>query len=229
MAQEINYRDAVLERPDLALFRPPKWLNDRTIAFVMKLIEDDVQVRWLLLDPAVYAFVMLQCDFDDEEEVADLRKGLAFPGDRRVLATVINDAGSLHVGAGWHWSLLVYDVEANFARHYDSMGRSKNEARARQCAEKLRVCLGRPAVTFETVETPRQTNPYDCGAYALAVVRALMLGEGLAGVTPEAVAALRAEFARRARAMFGVGATPTKSKTRLNVSPYSGDDSTISS
>ena len=203
MAQEINYRDAVLERPDLALFRPPKWLNDRSIAFAMKLIEDDVQqVRWLLLDPAVYAFMMLQCDFDDEEEVADLRKGLAFPGGQRVLAAVINDVGSLHAGAGSHWSLLVYDVDANTARHYDSMGRSTNEARARQCAEKLRVCLGRPAVTFETVETPRQTNPYDCGAYALAVVRALMLGEDLAGVTPEAVAALRAAFAKRAGAMF---------------------------
>ena len=56
MAQEINYRDAVLERPDLALFRPPKWLNDRCIAFAMKLIEDDVQqVRWLLLDPVAVA------------------------------------------------------------------------------------------------------------------------------------------------------------------------------
>ena len=29
MASEINYRDAVLERSDLALFAPPHWLKDR--------------------------------------------------------------------------------------------------------------------------------------------------------------------------------------------------------
>ena len=39
MASEINYRDAVLERSDLALFAPPAWLNDRAIHFAMKLLE----------------------------------------------------------------------------------------------------------------------------------------------------------------------------------------------
>ena len=202
MASEINYRDAVLERADLALFAPPAWLNDRAIHFAMKLLEDDSTKSWLLLDPAVYAFLMLQCDFDDEDEVSDLRRGLVFPGDERVLVTVVSDASTLHVGGGSHWSLLVYDVEADLARHYDSMGRSANEARARQCAERLRVCFEREAVTFETVETPRQTNAYDCGAYALAICRALMMKGDLGGVTPAAVAALRSEFGQRARAMF---------------------------
>ena len=98
--------------------------------------------------------------------------------------------------------MLVYDVEADVARHYDSMGRSANEMRAKQCAERLRVCFERATVAFETVETPRQTNAYDCGAYALAVCRALMMQGDLGGVTPAAVAALRAEFGQRARAMF---------------------------
>ena len=202
MASEINYRDAVLERADLALFAPPHWLNDRAIHFAMKLLEDDSTVKWLLLDPAVYAFLMLQCDFEDEDEVSDLRRGLVFPGSERVVATVISDASTLHVGGGSHWSLLVYDVEADVARHYDSMGRSSNEARARQCAERLRVCFERDEVTFEIVETPRQTNAYDCGAYALAVCRALMTGAGFDEVTPAAVVALRSEFGERARAMF---------------------------
>ena len=65
MASEINYRDAVLERSDLALFAPPHWLNDRAIHFAMKLLEDDSTKSWLLLDPAVYAFLMLQCDFEE--------------------------------------------------------------------------------------------------------------------------------------------------------------------
>ena len=76
MASEINYRDAVLERSDLALFAPPAWLNDRALHFAMKLLEDDSTRSWLLLDPAVYAFLMLQCDFDDADEVSDLRRGL---------------------------------------------------------------------------------------------------------------------------------------------------------
>ena len=202
MASEINYRDAVLERSDLALFAPPHWLNDRALHFAMKLLEDDAEAKWLLLDPAVYAFLMLQCDFDDEDEVSDLRRGLVFPGDERVLVTVVSDAASLHVGGGSHWSLLVYDVEADVARHYDSMGRSANESKARQCAERLRVCFERTSLTFETVDTPRQTNAYDCGAYALACCRALMMQGDLGGVTPAAVATLRAEFGERARAMF---------------------------
>ena len=202
MASEINYRDAVLERSDLALFAPPAWLNDRALHFAMKLLEDDLSVKWLLVDPAVYAFLMLQCDFDDEDEVSDLRRGLVFPGEERVLVTVVSDAASLHVGGGSHWSLLVYDVETDVARHYDSMGRFANEARARQCAERLRVCFERPSVAFEAIETPRQTNAYDCGAYALAVCRALMMKVDIGGVTPDAVAALRAEFGARARAMF---------------------------
>ena len=202
MASEINYRDAVLERSDLALFAPPHWLNDRALHFAMKLLEDDSTKSWLLLDPAVYAFLMLQCDFEDEDEVSDLRRGVVFPGDERVVATVVSDASTLHVGGGSHWSLLVYDVEADVARHYDSMGRSANEARARQCAEKLRVCFERPSVAFETIETPRQTNAYDCGAYALAVCRALMMKVDIGIVTPATVEALREGFGARARAMF---------------------------
>ena len=92
MASEINYRDAVLERSDLALFAPPHWLNDRALHFAMKLLEDDSTTGWLLLDPAVYAFLMLQCDFDDADEVSDLRRGLVFPGSERVLVTVVSDA-----------------------------------------------------------------------------------------------------------------------------------------
>ena len=150
-------RPQVLERSDLALFAPPAWLNDRALHFAMKLLEDDSTKSWLLLDPAVYAFLMLQCDFDDEDEVSDLRRGLVFPGSERVVATVVSDASTLHVGGGSHWSLLVYDVDADLARHYDSMGRSANEARAKQCAEKLRVCFERSTVAFETIDTPRQT------------------------------------------------------------------------
>ena len=92
MASEINYRDAVLERSDLALFAPPHWLNDRAIHFAMKLLEDDSTKSWLLLDPAVYAFLMLQCDFEDEDEVSDLRRGLVFPGDDRVQPVSGTDA-----------------------------------------------------------------------------------------------------------------------------------------
>ena len=57
-------------------------------------------------------------------------------------------------------------------------------------------------MAFKNVETPRQTNAYDCGAYALAICRALMMKGDLGGVTPASVAALRSEFGQRARAMF---------------------------
>ena len=38
----LNYRDAVLEPADAALYDAPNWLNDRCIHFGFKLLEDDL-------------------------------------------------------------------------------------------------------------------------------------------------------------------------------------------
>lgn len=55
----INYRDAMLESSDAALFDAPGWLNDRCLNFGFKLLEDDFDCRHcVLVDPAVYAFMM---------------------------------------------------------------------------------------------------------------------------------------------------------------------------
>jgi hypothetical protein len=255
---EYNWGDDKFYPSVLACFEPQQWLDDKAIYLGMKFLENDSTAKWLLLDPAVYAFLMSQCDFDTEpddpspepseaeepgaatvhaleaylktifdrvdsdgsgsisaqealaalkedddfaevlgarskgdvlaaiegidtdednkmswdgfrraalgeDEVALLLRGLVFPGDERVLATVVSDGSGLD-GISSHWSLLVYDVDRGIAKHYDSLGRSKNEKHARECAEKLRICFERPSVTFENVETPRQDNAYDCGS-----------------------------------------------------------------
>lgn len=109
----INYRDAVLEAADAALFAAPAWLNDRCLHFGFKLIEDDVDAAHaVLVDPAVHSFMMRQCE--DEDDFDDLGRGLGLErvaakrGARRVVLTAVSDNARLVVGASSHWSLLAY-------------------------------------------------------------------------------------------------------------------------
>ena len=204
----INYRDAVLEAGDARLFSAPHWLNDRCLHFGFKLLEDDLgEAGCVLMDPAVYSFMMLQCEDDDEFE--DLGRGLAFARDKpRVVATAVSDAEALVVGGSSHWSLLMYHVDEDRAAHYDSMGSTKNVSSAAKAAKQLARCFRREAPTLDHAPTPRQTNGHDCGAFALAVAGALLRGQPVADVTPAAVAALRADYRARADAMLAKGRSP---------------------
>jgi len=200
----INYRDAVLEAGDARLFSAPHWLNDRCLHFGFKLLEDDLgEAGCVLMDPAVYSFMMLQCD--DDDEFADLGRGLAARGGGppAVVATAVSDADALVVGGSSHWSLLVYWVAEDRSAHYDSLGHPKNARAAEAAAAKLARCFGRRAAAPDHARTPRQTNGHDCGAFALAVAGAVLRGDAqLETVTADAVADLRRDLRARAAAML---------------------------
>ena len=202
----LNYRDAVLEPADAALYDAPNWLNDRCIHFGFKLLEDDLgdaSASVALVDPAVYSFMMLQCD--DDDEFADLGRGLAARGGGppAVVATAVSDADALVVGGSSHWSLLVYWVAEDRSAHYDSLGHPKNARAAEAAAAKLARCFGRRAAPPDHARTPRQTNGHDCGAFALAVAGAVLRGDAqLEAVTADAVADLRRDLRARAAAML---------------------------
>ena len=116
------------------------------------------------------------------------------------------------VGGGTHWSLLAYlrgvDGADDAFLHFDSLG-GANASAANALAAAAAEALGGPRavaaarnVRHDPPGTPRQTNGYDCGVYVLEVADAVCdargderrLRESLRAITPERVAARRAEM-----------------------------------
>lgn len=197
----LNYRDAVLYEKDAKLFRAPAWLNDACLNFGFRLLEkDDVY----LMDPAVYSYMMLQMEDEDE---------LHLPVSTcRMILVPISDASDLGTTfRGSHWSLLAYYPSENLFEHYDSMRTSGHQRRAAPlAAQKLTRLLGGD-LSMSIVETPQQTNGYDCGAFVLYFAKLLVdnahIDEDRAKMlnrlaTPENVAAFRAELAEGAWKMM---------------------------
>lgn len=173
MSTALNFRDAVLYESDIRLFSPPGWLNDACLNFGLRWIEtqvDDDSI--LLMDPAVYSFMMLQCIEDDE--IKELRTSLRLAEKRSVLIP-INDASDFGSHRGSHWSLISFFRDEGVAEHYDSLATpSVNLAHARRAVEKLCRVIGVTTCEVRGVTTPQQTNGYDCGAYVLAAVNILV-------------------------------------------------------
>ena len=119
------------------------------------------------------------------------------------------------VGGGTHWSLLAYlrGVEGadDAFLHFDSLG-AANATAANALAAAAAEALGGPRavaaarnVRHDPPGTPRQTNGYDCGVYVLEMADAVCdarhvvrderrMRESLQAITPERVAARRAEM-----------------------------------
>lgn len=173
----LNYDDAVLYESDMTLYRPPEWLNDACIHFGFKYIGKDT-AEVLLMDPAVYSFMILQCQ--DDEDFDGLKEALKLEG-RRLILIPINDAANFEViNRGTHWSLLGYRPFDDTFEHYDSMPSSNHSwIAAPIAADKFkRTLLGeytdaKTWLPLPKIAIPEQTNGYDCGAHVLAVAHTL--------------------------------------------------------
>lgn len=186
----LNYRDAVLYDEDVSLFRPPAWLNDACLNFGFRLLErDDV----FLMDPAVYSYMMLQ--MDDEDDLP-----LPRHKEHRVVLIPISDAKDLGSFRGSHWSLLAYYPSRNLFEHYDSMRSSGHSRHAEAVVRKI----AGSGIKAMSVETPQQTNGYDCGAYVLYIAKLLVEDrkEAVSEARPEEVAKFRLFVADKAREML---------------------------
>lgn len=172
MSVALNFEDAVLYESDIRLFSPPGWLNDACLNFGLRWIESQVDDdSILLMDPAVYSFMMLQCIEDDE--IKELRTSLRLAEKRSVLIPV-NDASDFGSHRGSHWSLISYFRDEGVAEHYDSSTTSVHSTYARRAVEKLCRVIGAATCEVRGVTTPQQTNGYDCGAYVLAAANVLV-------------------------------------------------------
>ncbi|DBA86056.1 TPA: hypothetical protein ACH3X1_005579 [Trebouxia sp. C0004] len=78
------------------------------------------------------------------------------------------DAGNAEGGS--HWTLAVYSKKDRTFFHYDSASGSCNVLAARKVARAVQPYLEDPSKKSKVVavQTPMQTNAYDCGVYVLA-------------------------------------------------------------
>ncbi|KAJ3299934.1 SUMO1 sentrin specific peptidase 8 [Borealophlyctis nickersoniae] len=94
------------------------------------------------------------------------------PGLQEKLAVFIpvNDEQRNVAGGGSHWSLMVYFRPTNTFYYYDSLG-TLNRDSAKQTMRSLTPLIAGEATSsfFADVDTPPQTNPFDCGVYVMAI------------------------------------------------------------
>ena len=140
----LNFDDAVLYESELELFAPGQWLNDMIINFGFRFLDREIRNdSVLLMDPAVYSFMMLQCQ--EEEELAELRRSLRL-AERSLVLIPINDAADFTCHRGTHWSLLAYrPADKRLFQHFDSQPTSMHSwIAAPLAADKLtRVLTGK--------------------------------------------------------------------------------------
>mmetsp|Transcript_7827 Transcript_7827/g.11872 ORF Transcript_7827/g.11872 Transcript_7827/m.11872 type:complete len:250 (-) Transcript_7827:24-773(-) len=204
MKQVLNYEDVVLYDRDVKLFMAPNWLNDACVHFAFKIFEEEVAKERcdsvLLMDPAVYNFMMLQSD--DPEEADELGQALAIASKEIICVPISDAAGSMAAHfRGSHWSLLAYHRASQSFEHYDSMPGNQHAHHAAKAAQALGALLGIKGPKITRIRIPSQSNGYDCGAHLLVVARTILhhtfghTKEVLAiEATPQAAANLRLEF-----------------------------------
>jgi len=165
----VDYKDACIYGRDLHLLKSPTaWLNDSCIHYALVRLQQEHEAV-VLVDPVAVTCLVQQCQ--DEEDLEDFAQGYQHAKGKRVFLPV-NDAltGSMTVGGGSHWSLLVVDDDGLYY-HFDSA--SGNARAARIVARQWSRLFGRDAPKVEEMTTPKQANGYDCGLHVIAAATAL--------------------------------------------------------
>jgi Ulp1 family protease len=111
---------------DMELFESGRWLNDSCINYCFRRIEKELQLpkHFLLMDPAVVAFMRLQCT--EDSEFADLAEGIELK-ERIWLFVPVNDCGSFDAQSN-HWSFLLFHIPTGKSYHFDSLGNFNYES-----------------------------------------------------------------------------------------------------
>ena len=139
---------ADIYQSDLELFTACRWLNDSCINYCFRRMEKDGDIpkHFLLMDPAVVAFMRLQCDNDDE--FAELASGIELK-DRIWLFIPVNDCSSFEALSN-HWSFLLFHTPTGKSFHFDSLGGYNNNAAVSTSSRILRCLLRWVAIYLRT-------------------------------------------------------------------------------
>lgn len=171
----LSYNDVVLRRSDLDILSGPYFLNDRIIEFYFSYLSSCLVSQDILLVPPSIAFWILNCP--DATYLKEFIEPLKLPEKKLVIFPVNdNDDMSLAEG-GSHWSLIVYERNGNVFVHHDS-NHGMNKIKARKLFSAVVGFMGDSTSAsngkyLDCVDSPQQTNGYDCGVYVIAIARAI--------------------------------------------------------
>ncbi|XP_052780849.1 sentrin-specific protease 8-like [Mya arenaria] len=169
----LNFNDSLLHKSDVDLLIGPHWINDQLLNFCFEYYEKEQfshsADKLALLNADVVQFVKLAQDND----IGNFLAPLNLPSKQFVFLPV-NDNQVVNQTGGNHWSLLVYIRNKQEFRHYDSL-EGRNQEIARTLAYKIQPYVQAPRGRMKVleVESPRQTNGYDCGMFVIAVAEHL--------------------------------------------------------
>jgi Ulp1 family protease len=131
-----SYKDIDIYSNDLECFRDGNWLNDSSISFCYKQLEDRVSPYILLMDPSVGSFLRIQCN--DPEDFDELRCGTNLSSKEWIFLPITNNQS--FDTKSTHWSLLIIKVSNGRIWHLDSMNHMNYDS-ARSFASKIRRLL----------------------------------------------------------------------------------------
>ncbi|CAN8068139.1 unnamed protein product [Agarophyton chilense] len=176
--------DASLSVDDLALLVPPCWMNDQLISFWcehlrINVLQNDVRVA--ILPPNLSFFISLTDDYEVLSQIASANN----MNNSELIILTVNDSRHAdvngNVASGTHWSLLALERRSNVAYYMDSLPLLSNVEVAQVLLHRLSKMLGTSKASFVELNTPRQKNSYDCGAFvckfAEDVVRCFLSNE----------------------------------------------------
>lgn len=131
--------DADIYESDLNLFRDKNWLNDSCINYCLRQLELKISDKnYLLMDPSVVSFLVIQCN--EEEEYQEVAKGVEI-ATREWILVPVNNSYSFST-ASTHWSLLLVQRQTGNLYHFDSCA-MHNAIAAEITSKKIFQLLGR--------------------------------------------------------------------------------------
>lgn len=167
----LSYENSLLRKSDVYLLDAPNWLNDNIIAFWFEYLENAAFKDYKDMFGFVCPQTVQYLKFVSMEDVKSTIEGLELHKKQYVFFPV-NDCRAQTVPGGTHWSLLVYNAQANVFQHYDSLSSSHNLSVAESLAKVLAVFL-QDSTQFlhqpiiEEMVCTSQSNTYDCGIHVI--------------------------------------------------------------
>ncbi|THG16258.1 hypothetical protein TEA_014705 [Camellia sinensis var. sinensis] len=144
----LSYNDVVLRRSDLGILNGPYFLNDRIIDFYFSYLPSCYPSEEILLVSPSIAFWIANCP--DIESLKDFIEPLNLSSKKLVIFPVNNNDDVTETEGGNHWSLLVFEKNANIFMHHDSYG-GLNAGHAKQLYRAIVGYMGIPDIASASI------------------------------------------------------------------------------
>ncbi|XP_033358187.1 sentrin-specific protease 8-like [Bombus vosnesenskii] len=166
----LSYYNYLLRTTDITLLQGSHWLNDVIIGFYFEYLDD------LLNKNERRDFYFISPELTQLLKMTDPNQYIIFLDplsitECKCIFFPLNNCDKKDAAGGTHWSLLIFCKEDKTCYHFDS-AKGSNATIASKFAENVMDCVfdkKEPNKKFVEVDSPQQSNSYDCGVYVLCL------------------------------------------------------------